>query len=78
MSLNLPSYFFRIVFFVDMNCGVCQGRTLSEGEMKRTNGIFLAKAILKEECANPVIDCTPSVGFVNPWRKWVNLICIIH
>ena len=63
MSLNLPSYFFMMVFFVDMNCEVRQERTLTDKKMKRTNGIFLAKAILNEECANPVMDCIPSVGF---------------
>ena len=39
MSLNRPSYFFRMVFFVDMK-----------------RGAPLARAILKEACAKPVID----------------------
>jgi hypothetical protein len=56
MSLNLPSYFFMMVFFVDMNYDERQDRTLSDNNTRRTNGIFLERAILNDECANPVID----------------------
>ena len=77
MSLNLPSYFFMMVFFVDMNCDGYQGRALSDEKMGRTSGIFLTKAILNEECANPVIDYIPSAGFSLP-RKPMNLICVVH
>ena len=66
MSLNLPSYFFMMVFLVDMNCDALQDQTLSDNHAKRTSGIFLAKAILNEECANPVIDCTTSASFTDP------------
>ena len=45
-----------MVFFVDMNFDRRQGQTLSDDNTKRTSGIFLDKAILNEECANPVID----------------------
>ena len=54
-----------MVFFVDMNCDVLQDWTLPDEKMKRTNGIFLTKAILNEECATPVMDCVPSADFEN-------------
>ena len=78
MSLNLPSYFFMMVFFVDMNCDTIQGRTLSDENMGRTSGIFLTKAILNEECANPVMDYIPSAISRNPCRKQTNLIRVVH
>lgn len=67
-----------MVFFVDMNCDAPQDRALSDNNVKRTSGIFLAKAILNDECANPVIDCFPSVAFADLRRQQTNLICIVH
>jgi len=78
MSLNLPSYFFMMVFFVDMNCDVRQGQASTDEGMERTNGIFLAKPILNEECANPVMDYVPSACFMNACRKQTNLIRVVH
>jgi hypothetical protein len=78
MSLNLPSYFFMMVFFVDMNCDAYQGWIPSNKKPRRTSGIFLTKPILNEECANPVIDWIPSAYLTNPRRKQTNLICVVH
>ena len=45
-----------MVFLVDMNCSLDQYLPrLSLGDTL-TNGIFLANAILKDACANPMID----------------------
>jgi hypothetical protein len=78
MSLNLPSYFFMMVFFVDMNYEWRQGRTLSDSDPERTSGIFLTKAILNEECANPVMDYIPSANFKNPFGERTNFVCVVH
>jgi len=51
---------------------------LSDGKTKRTSGIFLTKAILNEECANPVIDCDLSAYFTNACRKQTNLVRVVH
>jgi len=67
-----------MVFFVDMNCGAIQGRTLSDENTEQTSGILLAKAILNEEWANPVMDCIPSATSRNPCRKQTNLIRVVH
>ena len=78
MSLNLPSYLFMMVFFVDMNYAARQSQALSDKNMEQTSGIFLTKAILNEECANPVIDCVPSANFTNLRKRQPNLICVVH
>ena len=46
--------------------------------MERTSGIFLTKAILNEEWANPVMDCIPSVNPTNSCGKQTNLVCVVH
>ena len=57
MSLKRPSYFFMIVFLVDMNYITLMSKSVSHGDGRnRTRGIFLESAILNDECANPVID----------------------
>ena len=68
-----------MVFFVDMNCDARQGRTISDDNPELTSGIFLDKAILNEECANPVIDYHFLANPTNPLKiKQTNLVCIVH
>ena len=58
MSLNRPSYFFMIVFFVDMNCNESMLDMFDTNlRSERTNVSFLDNAILKDACAKPLIDC---------------------
>jgi len=67
-----------MVFFVDINCNARQDGAIPDERMKRTNGIFLTKAILNEECANPVMDYVPSADFTDPAIWNANLIGVVH